>query len=291
MAKVLANKSCSIQPYSRLKGQINIYRGSVQHKRNLDMLVWGIKKNCSCAFLAILNVFSEAQQHSDFMQKMTTHAELQDKTFQDRFSKIVKMATSVNEDLEARNPRALICLHGLAIIRGNPGTVLETAFQQMLMALWSEEPIRDDYTQAIEVAQQLAINTDFENDTSSIRIACMNAIQILSPSYYYNESTELVLRHFLLWKVAFVTLQKQHKRPRHLDLKTISKVTHKDDHFIEWQHSPLCDSVHPTKSVMWFALLQREHGTGERGALNHYERLSFHGGCCPMQFFDLEGAC
>ena len=150
-------------------------------------------------------------------------------------------------------------------------------FRVLLLKYWNRPPHDELYNDGAAIARQAGIETDFQSLDFRIQEACKHAICILSPKFYFDCSTALLLQQYLLNKIALVVIIDNGERPKR-DKSNKNKGAPQEPHH-RFTHSRLCDFVHPSESVFWFPILQRER----RGILNHYELLSPLDGSCPVQ--------
>jgi len=68
-------------------------------------------------------------------------------------------------------------------------------FRVLLLKYWNRPPHDELYNDGAAIARQAGIETDFQSLDSRIQEACKHAICILSPKFYFDCSTALLLQH------------------------------------------------------------------------------------------------
>jgi hypothetical protein len=240
--------------------------------------VWGTVGNGSCGFQAALGVLRLAIQSGKLEPYFAQLGLDSDKTFRERFQAVLSCAENANEDLQAGGVRKILCKYGLSALLEFPD---DDPLKQLLLKNWNRRPDDEMYAVGEAIACGEGICTDFETLDEPIQVACMNAVSILDPQYYFDVSAALILQQYFLGRFAFVVITNSRRRKGN-DLMPECGKRARGRH-IDFSHSPLRDFVHPTLSVFWFPMLQRERN----GACNHYELLTPADGSCPVLLLPL----
>ncbi len=294
----------SKDPYARLKGSIQIQRGSAKYSVQLDHHVHATLANGSCGFHTMNGSVKRGVQSGelDFDQ----YGLKSDQIFQKRLRDVVLCAGDAGaRDLTAGPLRKLLCTFGLTVLLSDE----DAALRGMLLKNWTRIPDDDLYQEAKSIAEREQIKTDFPCLDRSIELGCMNVVCILSPRFYFEATTFLLLQQYLLGKIAFVSIVDNGTEPVSRNLLTRLNTAGKgkrsrdktksegetkrkakprqnenepigmESVHVRFAHTCFNDFVHPTASVFWFPFLQRER----HGASNHFELLVPLDGSCPMQ--------
>ena len=250
-------------------------RGPEECLIDLNHYVHGTIGNFSCGMHAVhAAVKRSVLGEGDFKYYFELFGLQSDKEFERRLNDFISCAKADDQDLQAGAVRKLFCEYGLSVVQSSHET---DPFRVLLLKYWNRPPHDELYNDGAAIARQAGIETDFQSLDFRIQEACKHAICILSPKFYFDCSTALLLQQYLLNKIALVVIIDNGERPKR-DKSNKNKGAPQEPHH-RFTHSRLCDFVHPSESVFWFPILQRER----RGILNHYELLSPLDGSCPVQ--------
>jgi len=248
-------------------------RGSAVCTLDLNHHVLAVIGNFSCGMHAFHAAVRRGVKSEEFEYYSKMFRLQSDNAFQRQLNDFISCVDSANEDLHAGAVRMLFCEYGLRVVQSNPES---DPFRELLLRYWDSPPDDELYNGGEEIARRAGIDTDFQRLDSRIQVACKHAVCILSPEFYFDCSTALLLQQYLLNKIAIVVIIDNGKRKS--DGLGKAKGNPRETHH-RFTHSRLCDFVHPSESVFWFPMLQRER----HGVRNHYELLLPPNGCCPMQ--------
>lgn len=261
LAAIPDGKAVSDHPYATLNGNIRILRGAKWLAYEIRLQVWGTLPNCSCGYLTLLTTFHRAAAFPIFQTALgSLPAHLQE-----RFNTIVRLGHNVECDLSCIRMRVILCKFAIECLV-SPSDSIQKLIAPILRHEWRNQPDTALYAEATCLARELDMNDIIPDTSDPDAFPKRNAIVIMAPTSYYNSIVQTILQAYLGFTMAIVIFQK-----------------HKVGSRVHWVHQAVLDSVHPTESILWCPMLQRDNG--HSAASNHYLAVTNADGGCPIWTF------
>jgi hypothetical protein len=261
-------KKFSDGAYAHLKGILTIKRGSNEFSVALDHSVTGTIGNGSCGFHAALQSLQQSSNMLKSFPLLFSPGEPSDQfqLFQTRLGEILRCAA--DNDLQASGVRLLLCKYAIDIARTRG---VKDPVRIWLLTQWNRPPCQqlynDGFDNAIDPDPEKEVDTNFDDLDSATRVACQNAVSILSPDYYFDVVTAFLLHEYLLGIIAFVFIIDSGETKKQ---QNGQRRTNKGGRYFRFSHSSLADLVHPRDSVFWLPMFLRE----KMSSSSHYELLT-----------------
>ena len=263
LASIPDGRALSCDPYAALNGDIRILRGATWLPYEIRFQVWGTLGNCSCGFLTLLTTLRRAWAFPIFKEALGNLSAL----LQERFNTILRLSQDVECDLECTGIRSLLCKYAIECLV-SPSDSIQIHLGKMLNHEWRKQPDHEQYAIGTCMARELGINDTIGDENDPDSFPKMNALAILAHNSYYNDIIQQILQGYLGFTMAIVIFQK---------LRICGSL--------KWIHYALNDSIHPTNSIMWCPMLQRDNG--HSAASNHYLAVTNADGSCPIRTFPI----